>query len=133
MCERGLAVFPRVGHFLVLVPEQVAVLDIDGSLEIGHLLGIHLCPDVIIDEEHNTVGMVGEDGNRVWMEVGQQRHHYTSIDIDSPKGHRPSGAIARADGDFIPLADSGRLEEDAEPFNIDSQLCIGEGVAIVIA
>ena len=76
--------------------------------------------------------MVGEGRNRVRVKIGQQRHRHAAIDIDSPKGHRPTGAVAGTKGDFIPLADTYSLEKDAEPFNVDSQLCIGKRVAIVV-
>ena len=59
--ERVFAVFPGFGHDLVLVPQQGAVLDVDGGLEIGRLVGIHFCPDVVVDKEHDTVRMVRQD------------------------------------------------------------------------
>ena len=53
--ERGHAVIPGIGHRFVLVPQQVAVLDVDGRLEVGRLVRIHFGPDVVVDKEQNAV------------------------------------------------------------------------------
>ena len=55
LIEGFLAVVPRIGQCLVLVPEDAVILDIDGSLEVGHLIRVHLRPDVIVNKKHDTV------------------------------------------------------------------------------
>ena len=133
LCEGFLAVFPCIGHRLVLVPEDAVILDIDGSLEVGHLIRVHLRPDVIVNKQHHTVRMVGQQSNGVGMEVGQQRNRHTSIDIDSPERHGPPSAVACAQGNLVALVDAYCVKKDTELFNVDGQVCIGKSVAIVVA
>jgi hypothetical protein len=76
--------------------------------------------------------MVREKRNCARVEVGQQRDRNTTIHIDSPECHGPSGAIACAKRDFITLAYSSGFKEDAEALYVDGQLCIGKGVSILV-
>ena len=133
LLEGFLAVCPRIGHGLVLVPQDTVVLDIDGSLQVRHLVMVHLGPDVIVNKQHDTVGMVGQQSNGVGVEVGQQRHRHTAIDIDAPEGHRPPGAVARAQSDFVALVDAHCVKKDTELLNVDGQIGIGKSIAIVVA
>ena len=130
--EGVLAALPRFGHGLVLMPKWCAILDIDGEMQVGHIFGLHFCPNVIIDKKHHAVGMLGQDRNRVGVKIGQKRHHHTAIGIDAPECHRPPRGIACTDSDFVSLVDTRSLEEDAEAFYVDCQLSIGKRVAIIV-
>ena len=76
--------------------------------------------------------MVGQQSNGVGMEVGQQRHRHTAIDIDAPEGHRPPGAVACAQRDLIALADAYSIKKEAKLLDVDSQVSIGQSVTIVV-
>ena len=132
LIEGFLAVVPRIGQRLVLMPEDAVILDIDGSLEVGHLIRIHLRPDVIVNKQHHTVRMVGQQSNGVGMEVSQQRNRHTAIDIDAPERHGPPGAVACAQGNFVALVDAYSVKKDTELFNVDGQVSIGKSIAIVV-
>ena len=83
------ALFPGLGHNGILVPEQIALLHIDGRFEQWRVVGIHLSPNIVVDKQHNAVGVIGEGRDIVGVEVGQQRHSHTAIGVDAPKGHCP--------------------------------------------
>ena len=76
--------------------------------------------------------MVRQDRYRIGVDIGQQRDCHASVDVDAPESHRPAGAVAGAQGNFIALIDSCRREKDADPLNVDGYLRLGKGVAVVV-
>ena len=76
--------------------------------------------------------MVREHGDVVWVEISQQRHRHTAVDIDTPEGDRPTCRVARADDDFIALVDMSLVEKQLELFDVRSQICIGKAFAIIV-
>ena len=131
--ESPFPVLPCLGHPLIAVPEQASIPHIDGRFQGRHHLRCHLLPYILIDKEHHTIRMVGERGDIVRVEVGQQRHRHASADIDAPEAQRPSGRITGTDDDFIPLVDTRLMEEDAETLNVLGQVGISEAFALIIA
>ena len=132
LLKSTLALLPRLCHSLVAMPQQVAVLHIDGCLEKGHILGIEPFPYIIVGKEQHTVGMGGERRHVRGVEVGKQWHHHSLVNVDAPECHRPSGRVASADGNLLALRDASGLEEEPELLHVSSQVAIGERVASIV-
>ena len=106
------------------MPEHRAILHIDGSSEVGHLPRIEPFPDLFVGEKQHAIGVMGEGGDAVGVEIGQERHRHTFIDIDVPERHGPTGAVPRTDGDLTALSNTGLNKKDPELLNACCHICI---------
>ena len=129
----AILALPGIGHALVAVPKQTAILHVDGGLQHRHLLGIELAPDVFIGEKQDAVGVVCQRRDSIGVEVGEQRHGYTFVDVDFPESQCPAGTIAGADGHLATLGDSCFGQEEPKLLNLCCYVCVGEGFATVVA
>ena len=87
------------------------ILDIDDASDQRHLLYVQLGPDVTVDEKRDALGVVHQMVDAVRMEIAEDRDRHGTISVDGEEGHRPTGGILGADGDFIPLSDARLFEK----------------------
>ena len=114
------------------MPEHRAVLHVDGCSEVRHLPGIEFFPYLFVCEKQYAVGVVREGGDAVGVEIGQERHRHTFIDIDVPERHGPTGAVPRTDGHLAALGNTRLGQKDPELLNADGYIRIRKGIALVV-
>ena len=79
------------------------------------------------------LAVVRKGGDAIGMEVGQERHRHTFVDIDVPEGHGPTGTVSRTDGNLAALGNTCLGEEKPELFNASRHICIRKRVTLVVS
>ena len=116
--EKVFPVLPCLSHLFITMPQQGAVLHIDGSLERRHLSRIQLLPDILIREEHHAIRMVRQGRHTVGVEVGQEGNSHAAVHVDVPEGNGPPGGITGTDSNLVAFGDAGFVQEQPEHLDV---------------
>ena len=107
--------------------QQLPGIHVDRGLESGHLRHIQFRPLVCIREKDHAFGMVGQVGDAVRCEIGQDRNDDRLIGIHGQVDDTPAGAVAGTQGDLLSLFDTSLPEKEVEPFDLPGHVGVGEG------
>ena len=122
----------RNGDIFAFGGDDGEVGERDDGLQVGHVLGLHVLPNVGADDQHPSFGVVDEGFDVLAGKLVQHRYDDSAVGGDGEVGDGPFGAVVAAERDLVALPYAHLLEIVAKTRHLLSHLLEGVVIGAVV-